>query len=428
MTILQLLTSLIILLYSKSFDLGKNSIKGQCYRHGRNYYLVISNLRYHFPDRYTIERYCDNGLGTISIMNDSLYSITKEGESIDSLWDHHSNENMNSIASNQSLILDDAKLLPFLNPSIMYLRKTKDWIISWRLPDQHSFRVIKVPGINKTAFSEGFNNDSTGMFMSMAPDFAAKYPEYAFIDLKGEDPRLFRTSQELVYVTYCKRFNTLPEIRMAHVQLFFNDMDDSKKIDIDDIIDISIEDQVEHFHDQKNWTPFEYNSVMYYINSIWPFQVVNITISSNSPWLATASIITNMAFHNIKSNWKYGHIRGGTPALMISNNTYLSFFHSSSTKQHLQTYVFGAFTFVAVSHTEFKLLSISHIPIASKSMYTGTWKEQMGAVAFIDYVTFPMSFFIEKEFVFLLYGWQDKEGHVLKLKLKDLLASLVEIK
>jgi hypothetical protein len=61
-------------------------------------------------------------------------------------------------------------------------------------------------------------------------------------------------------------------------------------------------------------------------------------------------------------------------------------------------------------------------------MYTGTWKEQMGAVAFIDYVTFPMSFFIEKEFVFLLYGWQDKEGHVLKLKLKDLLATLVEIK
>ena len=75
----------------------------------------------------------------------------------------------------------------------------------------------------------------------------------------------------------------------------------------------------------------------------------------------------------------------------------------------------------------FRLSGLSREPIVNSSMYTGTWKEQMGAFAFIDYVVFPMSFFIEEGFIFLLYGWQDKDGILAKLKLDDVLRGLVAI-
>jgi predicted GH43/DUF377 family glycosyl hydrolase len=167
---------------------------------------------------------------------------------------------------------------------------------------------------------------------------------------------------------------------------------------------------------------------MYYINSIWPFQVVNITVDEKRPWIGQANMITNIAFHNIKNHWEYGHIRGGTPALRIYNDTYLSFFHSSTTQNHLQTYVFGAFTFTAISKHSFILNGISRSPILTRSFYEGPWKEQMGAAAFIDYVVFPMSYFIENGFIFLMVGRQDKEGCLLKLQLSEVIASLVEIK
>ena len=195
--------------------------------------------------------------------------------------------------------------------------------------------------------------------------------------------------------------------------------------------DLTIHDEVEKGHDQKNWTPFEFQDIMYYVNSIWPFQVINVTINARKGWVGTGKMITNIAFHNVRNHWNFGHIRGGTPALPIGNNSYLAFFHSSQTKLHLQTYCFGAFTFTAnVSNDgkpNFRLSGLSKEPIVNRSMYTGNWKEQMGAFAFIDYVVFPMSFFIEDGFIFLLYGWQDKDGILAKLKVDDVLKGLVAI-
>jgi len=152
-----------------------------------------------------------------------------------------------------TIVLDDITVLPFLNPSIMYRPRNKDWIVSWRLPDQHSFRIVLIPSVNKTAFSDGLTSDSIGWLMFSAADMAVPNPKYAFVDLKGEDPRLFQMSNGMVFVSYARRFRQLPEIRMAHAELFFDDMDDSKKIDIDEIVDLVMEDNVEHFHDQKNW-------------------------------------------------------------------------------------------------------------------------------------------------------------------------------
>ena len=406
------------------------NLKGECFRYGKSYYLVANNSRHQMPDRYTVETYCDSFSGLIKTMNDSLFAHTTDGQGVSTLWDHHPNAKMISLAANESFIYELVALLPFLNPSILYRRRHKDWVVSWRLPDQHSFRVLLIPAGNKTCFSSGLNDDSVGWLRQNAALMAAANPAYAHIDLKGEDPRLFQMEDGSVLVSFARRFQQLPEIRMAHAQLYFHDMDDNSRINMDDIVDLAIEDKVEQFHDQKNWTPFEYKGELYYVNSIWPFQVVNITVDSKKAWMGLATMLTNVAFHNLKTHWEYGHIRGGTPALHIGNDTYFSFFHSSTTTRHLQTYCFGAFTFEVRStpSVQFKLTGMSREPVVNSSMYSGLWKEQMGAFAFIDYVTFPMSFFVEDGFVFLLYGWQDKEGVLAKLKLVDLLASLVEIK
>ena len=51
----------------------------------------------------------------------------------------------------------------------------------------------------------------------------------------------------------------------------------------------------------------------------------------------------------------------------------------------------------------------------------------LSAVA-IDYVVFPMSFYIEDGYVFLSHGRQDTEGWITRISLKELLASLKEVK
>ena len=46
-------------------------------------------------------------------------------------------------------------------------------------------------------------------------------------------------------------------------------------------------------------------------------------------------------------HWSWGEMRGGTPALRVDSNHYLSFFHSSGrlSKKAPLTYVMGAYLF-----------------------------------------------------------------------------------
>ena len=82
-------------------------------------------------------------------------------------------------------------------------------------------------------------------------------------------------------------------------------------------------------------------------------------------------------FLNLNSNnftWLYGELRGGTPAVLINNSFYFSFFHSSNEPKEsgddvLKTYVMGAYVFC--KKPPFKILKISALPIVHNSMYTG---------------------------------------------------------
>ncbi len=141
--------------------------------------------------------------------------------------------------------------------------------------------------------------------------------------------------------------------------------------------------------------------------------------------------------------WDYGMIKGGTPAIRISNDSYFAFFHS---KEFLHpnfqaSYVFGAYTFS--SKPPYELQSFSRVPLVHRQFYDGPWSKYRNM---IDYIVFPMSFVIkgqdhhnfkyqecdgkecwQKVTLLLSLGWQDILGYIVEVNLYDVLKTLVPV-
>ena len=133
----------------------------------------------------------------------------------------------------------------------------------------------------------------------------------------------------------------------------------------------------------------------------------------NSYSIPGKTIALTSSFHESNFTWKYGDLRGGTPAIKINNSFYLSFFHSSndppeSGENVLKTYVMGAYTFCI--NPPFKILRISSQPIIHNTMYNSSWPYLPISYYHIDYIVFPMSFVYNTDYIYLLYGKQDNSN------------------
>jgi hypothetical protein len=251
-------------------------------------------------------------------------------------------------------------------------------------------------------------------------------------------------------------------------------------------INLLEEDPIEDY--QKNWIPFvpaklpsvkhlvefHHNHPLLYVHSIHPHRIVEVSIipntsfsSSPSSWRkkqknrnrrdrkkqssvasstdsSSSSTAIDLSPSTIEKpnavwgrtiantadfipNWPYGHLRGGTPAILINNSFYLTFFHSSTEPVYPdvnKTYVMGAYTFCPTF--PYSILAMSPYPIIHQSMYEGKWPYMPFAVAICDYIVFPMSFFlINDSLLYLTYGKQDVEGWIAKMDISELLKSLV---
>eukprot|EP01035_Chromulina_nebulosa_P064543 gene64543-88297_t len=114
-------------------------------------------------------------------------------------------------------------------------------------------------------------------------------------------------------------------------------------------------------------------------------------------------------------------MRGGTPALRVDSNHYLSFFHSSGrlSKKAPLTYVMGAYLFS--SSPPFEITHVSPEPIMHQTFINVSlgW-----AYRAVDYIAFPMGFVIMDPFIYLSYGKNDRDSWILKLNKTGLLNSL----
>ena len=167
---------------------------------------------------------------------------------------------------------------------------------------------------------------------------------------------------------------------------------------------------------EKNWVPFNYNEKLLLAHTILPHHIVQP--------LKTGECITNSWSHS-SIDWKWGQLRGGTPAV-LDGNEYVAFFHSSkemktvhSKGEKMQHYFMGAYTFSA--RPPFEINRISPVPIVGKDFYHGTeyptWKPLR--------VVFAMGCLFDENYFWVTYGKQDFEIWVAKIDKKGLYQSLV---
>jgi hypothetical protein len=251
--------------------------------------------------------------------------------------------------------------------------------------------------------------------------------------MTGEDPRLITIgTDQTLWVAFCQRYRRAnPELWMSYAQVFLT----NHSLTLGTTVNFNY--KLESPKEQKNWSPFEVDDPLVpqqkkllFIQSIDPHRIVHSVKTSMPQHVFGETLhLSHSPAGNLSHLWRWGELRGGTPALLLAppfDPHYLSFFHSSNmpprTGDVLQTYAMGAYTFCPTP--PYKILKMSSRPIIHDSMYTGNWTNLPLSFYHIDYVVFPMSYFIEGNALFLTYGKQDQEGWVVRLDLKRLLDSL----
>ena len=229
-----------------------------------------------------------------------------------------------------------------------------------------------------------------------------------------QDPRLVSVDNRLYmpYSALCKSGDKL-ERRMCIVELFY----DGVGFDLNESEALLHFEGNSYYKFEKNWVPFNYNDYLLLSYTIFPHKVL-------LPLLGEQKCLT-VDYSNTKNSWKWGEIRGGTPALLVDNQ-YLAFFHSSivmstahSNGKPMPHYFMGAYTFE--NRPPFYVKKISPNPIVGPNFYNGpphkTWKPLR--------VVFPAGYIFNEKFIWVAYGRQDHEVWIVQLDKKGLLESLV---
>lgn len=245
--------------------------------------------------------------------------------------------------------------------------------------------------------------------------------------LAGEDARVL-INEEVMYLVYnYANLSVWPAFRMmiAKVEMI------NKTFHVRDKVSTITARHGVNYEHEKNWSPFFHNKMFLLIYSIIPHVILNPWSSSAKSddlrlrYEGTEGYIADMVAVTVVTDffWKFGQMRGGTPALLVNNNTYLTFFHS---KRRLEgsgrdTYFMGAYTFS--SEPPFSILGISPAPIVFPRLYSGK-----PASTRFDFVVFPTSFSIQGDQIYLYIGLHDRETCLVTLSLQGLLKSLVPVR
>lgn len=263
----------------------------------------------------------------------------------------------------------------WVNPSMIHDPVNNSKIIMvWRMPDKGrrdkiGYMWLDFPGLNiiKPKDMIGKNDTSDDLHSMIVFRFIlAEHvsPGVFRTPLVGEDARIFNHNGKLyvVYNTHLTKYK-----RLYYTEVHFNASDDIF-FTYDPPIHVTYYGQVNVRH-QKNWTPFDYCP-----KCVYRYGSVNPTLSLSSsgaqlqpsllfvytmqPHTVVQTYTTNTTGEGVAEKvfstellkeyeWKWGEMRGGSPALLIDDHRYLAFFHSSGriSHKHIITYVMGAYMF-----------------------------------------------------------------------------------
>lgn len=172
---------------------------------------------------------------------------------------------------------------------------------------------------------------------------------------------------------------------------------------------------------EKNWVPIDYHGVLLFAYSLNPHKIL-------MPLWIDGVCKTHVITYQ-KIDWKWGQMRGGTPAVEFEDGKYLAFFHSSKTMEsdHSQGatiphYFMGAYIFDV--NNNFSITHMSFEPIVGPGFYHGsTYDPYWHPVQ----VIFPCGLIMDHDHIWVSYGRQDHELWVVKMDRRQLLASLKPI-
>ncbi len=233
---------------------------------------------------------------------------------------------------------------------------------------------------------------------------------------RAQDPRLIQVGSSY-YIVYNNILNDvdLEVRRMVWALLRFN----GKEFYIENPQYITIFEGDKKNWREKNWAPFDLNGKLMFSYSLNPHRVFE-------PLFGTEECKT-VALTQAQIDWKWGELRGGTPAI-LDGDEYFGVFHTfvdmksvQSAGKKISHYFMGAYRFQ--SEYPYALTQISPEPILGSQFYNApeypTWKPLR--------VVFPGGIVFNNEFVWVVYGRQDFETWVVKMDKQLLLESLMPV-
>lgn len=295
------------------------------------------------------------------------------------------------------------------NPSI--IRWKGRLLLSFRdIPDRrHSF--------NSQIYLIWMNEDFTPA--GHAQLLETRYP-HSKVPPRAEDARLIEVGGRL-YIVYsdCKD----EKVTRGGFRVYVAEMlEDERGFYLADNMGLFEYEGASVLLREKNWVPFDYQGSLLLAYSLDPHRIFLPHIGTNR--------CDSVALTHPDIGWEWGVLRGGTTALPIDGQRYLSFFHSSieaatahSNDELIDHYVMGAYTFSR--EPPFEIQAISHEPIVGKGFYHGPvhqpyWKRVR--------VVFPCGFVMDDSNIWITYGRQDHEAWVVKLDKEGLLKSLIPVR
>lgn len=249
------------------------------------------------------------------------------------------------------------------------------------------------------------------------PRLLSIYEEAPLKTSRAQDPRLIRVG-DAYYIVYNNILSNedLETRRMLVARLHYED-DHFYIIKPQYLLDFKGDKKNWR---EKNWSPFEYQGKLFFSYSLNPHRVFMPSLLDGKCETGACTMMEN--FH-----WKWGELRGGTPAV-LDHDHYIGFFHSFMDMASVQSkgkiishYFMGAYCFN--SKFPFALTHMSPEPIVGKTFYGGpdypTWKP-LKAI-------FPGGIMVDEKYVWVVYGRQDYEAWVVKMDKEGVIKSLVPV-
>ena len=237
--------------------------------------------------------------------------------------------------------------------------------------------------------------------------------------IRTDDARLVKVDERL-YITYSDNPNEV--VTQGGFRMYVGELDfDGCGFFLKSLESIKTFPGESPERREKNWVPFDYKGLLFLAYSIQPHRVF-------FPYLDGSEECIEWSLSRGDLSWRWGELRGGTPALRCGAE-YLAFFHSSidiatehSCGEVMPHYFIGAYTFQ--KDPPFALTRISPFPIVGKGFYEGKrypyyWKPVQ--------VVFPGGYVFDDDYIYLVYGRQDHELWVAKIERSRLFESLMLI-